>query len=57
MDGDDHRVMHDQIQRWNSRRLVGCEDDSRLEARIANYEPAFRMPTPASAAEGRSEHG
>ncbi len=44
---EDQRVMLDQIQRWNSRHLVGRQDDSRLEAQIANYELAFRMQTAA----------
>ena len=39
--------MLDQIQLWNNRHLVGREDDSRLEAQIANYELAFRMQTAA----------
>ncbi len=44
---DEQRLMLDQIQRWNRAHLAGREDDSRLEAQIANYELAFRMQTAA----------
>jgi hypothetical protein len=43
----DQRVMLDQVNAWNRRHLEGREDDSRLEAQIANYELAFRMQTAA----------
>lgn len=40
---DDQRALLDQIEKWNRHHLAGREDDSRLEAQIANYELAFRM--------------
>ena len=43
----DQRIMLDQVNAWNRRHLEGREDDSRLEAQIANYELAFRMQTAA----------
>jgi membrane-anchored protein YejM (alkaline phosphatase superfamily) len=43
----DQRVMLDQINRWNRQHQETRADDSRLEARIANYELAFRMQTAA----------
>ncbi len=47
IDGHEQRVLLDQIQRWNRRHLESRPDDSRLEARIANYELAFRMQSAA----------
>ncbi|MFN0172961.1 MAG: DUF1501 domain-containing protein [Bryobacteraceae bacterium] len=44
---DDQRALLDQVGRWNRQYLEGREDDSRLEAQIANYELAFRMQTAA----------
>ena len=41
------RTILDQVQTWNRRHLEGREDDTRLEARIASYELAFRMQTGA----------
>ena len=43
----DQRLMLNQVQRWNHRHLEGRDEDSRLAARIANYELAFRMQTAA----------
>ena len=43
----DQRALLDQVNSWNRRHLEGREDDSRLEAQIANYELAFRMQTAA----------
>jgi len=40
---NEQRVMLDQINKWNQEYSEGREDDSRLSARIANYELAFRM--------------
>src|SRR4029077_19255086 len=41
------RLLLDQIQKWNDRHQASRPGDSRLEARIANYELAFRMQTAA----------
>lgn len=41
------RKLLDQINRWNERHFETRRDDSRLAARIANYELAFRMQTAA----------
>lgn len=41
------RRMIDQINAWNSRHRSTREGDSRLDARIANYELAYRMQTAA----------
>ena len=37
------RKILDQVRRWNQRHLETREDDSRLDARMNNYELAFRM--------------
>ena len=37
------RKILDQVRRWNQRHLESREDDSRLDARMNNYELAFRM--------------
>ena len=39
----EQRAMLDQVNRWNRRYLQTRLDDSRLAARISNYELAFRM--------------
>jgi uncharacterized protein (DUF1501 family) len=41
------RLLLDQVQRWNERHRATRLGDSRLEARIANYELAFRMQSAA----------
>jgi hypothetical protein len=41
------RLMLDQLQAWNTRHASERPADSRLEARIANYELAFRMQSAA----------
>lgn len=41
------RRMLDELARWNRRHASARPDDSRLEARIANYELAFRMQSTA----------
>ncbi len=41
------RRLLDQIHRWNRDHAARRPEDSRLEARIANYELAFRMQTAA----------
>ena len=41
------RVLLDQVNRWNRQHRATRSDDSRLDARIANYELAFRMQTAA----------
>lgn len=43
----EQRHMLDQLAAWNRGHLEGREDDSRLAARIANYELAFRMQSAA----------
>jgi len=43
----DQRVMLKQIADWDSQHRQGREDDTRLDAQIANYELAFRMQTAA----------
>jgi hypothetical protein len=45
--GRRQRALLDQVNRWNSRHRDGRPGDSRLDARIANYELAFRMQTAA----------
>ena len=40
--GQQRRIL-DQIHRWNRRHLETRENDSRLDARMNNYELAFRM--------------
>jgi hypothetical protein len=41
------RLMLDQIARWNERHRDARPGDTRLDARIANYELAYRMQTAA----------
>ena len=41
------RAVLNQLASWNKRHAVARPDDSRLEARIANYELAFRMQSAA----------
>lgn len=41
------RILLDQLQAWNTRHAHERPADSRLEARIANYELAFRMQSAA----------
>jgi hypothetical protein len=43
----EQRLLIDQIQKWNQRHLSERPGDSRLSARIQNYELAFRMQTAA----------
>lgn len=43
----DQRLLLDQVNRWNERHRDARPADSRLDARIANYELAFRMQTAA----------
>ena len=43
----EQRLLLDQIDSWNRRHLESRPGDSQLEARIANYELAFRMQTAA----------
>ena len=43
----DQRQMLDQAHRWNLKYQEDRSDDSRLAARLANYELAFRMQTAA----------
>ncbi|MFP6766675.1 MAG: DUF1501 domain-containing protein [Planctomycetaceae bacterium] len=43
----EQRMLLDQINRWNRQHLATRPGDSRLDARIANYELAFRMQTAA----------
>lgn len=43
----DQRQMLDQAHRWNLKYQEDRADDSRLAARLANYELAFRMQTAA----------
>jgi len=44
---DQQRALIDQINAWNSRHRSTRDGDSRLDARIANYELAYRMQTAA----------
>ena len=44
---EEQRRLIDRIQSLNRSHLAGRDDDSRLSARIANYELAFRMQTAA----------
>ena len=41
--GDNQRAILDQLKIWNQRYLENRPDDSRLAARLNNYELAFRM--------------
>jgi hypothetical protein len=43
IDSGEQQILLDQINQWNQRYLESREDDTRLSARIANYELAFRM--------------
>jgi hypothetical protein len=43
IDSGEQQILLDQINQWDQRYLEGREDDTRLSARIANYELAFRM--------------
>lgn len=43
VDRDDQRMILDQLNEWNREHLESRADDSRLAARISNYELAFRM--------------
>ena len=44
---EQQRRMLSQIDAWNARHRAAREGDTRLDARIANYELAFRMQTAA----------
>lgn len=48
VDSAEQRLMLDQVNRWNSRHRDERPGDSRLDARIANYELAFRMQSAAA---------
>jgi hypothetical protein len=43
IDQSDQRLMLDKLNQWNRLYMENRPDDTRLEARIANYELAFRM--------------
>ncbi len=43
IDTNEQRMILDQIQNWNTQYFQNRRNDSRLAARIANYELAFRM--------------
>ena len=47
LDAIQQRMLLDQLNRWNIRHRDGAPGDSRLDARIANYELAFRMQSAA----------
>jgi hypothetical protein len=47
IDPRQQRLLLDQVQKWNQEHRANRPGDSRLEARIANYELAFRMQTAA----------
>jgi hypothetical protein len=47
MDREQQRRMLDHLVRWNERHRAERPGDSRLDARIANFELAFRMQTAA----------
>ncbi len=47
MTAAEQRLLLDQINAWNRRHLETRPGDSRLDARISNYELAFRMQTAA----------
>jgi hypothetical protein len=47
LDQTQQRLLLDQVRRWNERYRQSRPGDSRLEARIANYELAYRMQTAA----------
>ncbi|MBM3844655.1 MAG: DUF1501 domain-containing protein [Verrucomicrobia bacterium] len=44
---EEQRRVLDYVNRWNQRHHTERPDDTRLEARLANYELAFRMQTAA----------
>jgi hypothetical protein len=43
IDQDEQRMILDQLDQWNEQHLETRADDTRLAARISNYELAFRM--------------
>ena len=45
MDPQSQRVVLDQLKTWNERHLEERPDDSTLQARIRNFELAYRMQT------------
>ncbi len=45
--GREQRLLLDQINAWNQQHLLERPGDSRLDARIANYELAYRMQSAA----------
>ncbi|MBP87624.1 MAG: sulfatase [Planctomycetaceae bacterium] len=47
LQSDEQRRLLDQINQWNARHRDARPGDSRLDARIANYELAFRMQSAA----------
>ncbi|MBI81827.1 MAG: hypothetical protein CMJ81_01395 [Planctomycetaceae bacterium] len=47
LDAPQQRLLLDQINHWNRRHRDAASGDSRLDARIANYELAFRMQSAA----------
>lgn len=47
LDGETQRALLDQINVWNQRHRDSRPGDTRLDARIANYELAFRMQSAA----------
>jgi hypothetical protein len=47
VDGLEQRMLLDQINAWNQQHLAERPGDSRLDARIANYELAYRMQSAA----------
>ena len=47
VDGREQRLLLDQINAWNHQHLLERPGDSRLDARIANYELAYRMQSAA----------
>jgi hypothetical protein len=47
MDPQSQRVVLDQLKTWNDRHAEARPDDTTLEARISNFELAFRMQTAA----------
>ena len=47
LDSETQRKLLDQLARWNHDYAAARPEDSRLEARIANYELAFRMQSAA----------
>ena len=45
MDGQSQRIVLDQLKTWNTRHWDDRPDDTTLQARINNFELAFRMQT------------